>query len=201
MGHVGGPRRQRVLRELAPSRPECDRDRHRWRPIVRRPGNALRARRPGRRRRQRSPTASAASASGASRCRRSPSSPTRRRSTPSTVGDADPQGPDARNLWRNHWYNDLAGDACRRSRARRPAARAHRRRQPDHRRLRRSLPDDHGPQGARRLRLPRPADRHRAVRPDDASGRSGRRPATTPAAGSPSAGSWPAAASPSSPRG
>ena len=25
------------------------------------------------------------------------------------VGDADPQGPDARNLWRNHWYNDLAG--------------------------------------------------------------------------------------------
>jgi cysteine synthase len=26
------------------------------------------------------------------------------------VGDADPQGPDARNLWRVHWYNDLAGD-------------------------------------------------------------------------------------------
>ena len=26
------------------------------------------------------------------------------------VGDADPQGPDARNLWRNHWYNDLAGN-------------------------------------------------------------------------------------------
>ena len=25
------------------------------------------------------------------------------------VGDADPQGQDARNLWRNHWYNDLAG--------------------------------------------------------------------------------------------
>lgn len=25
------------------------------------------------------------------------------------VGDADPQGPDARNLWRVHWYNDLAG--------------------------------------------------------------------------------------------
>jgi cysteine synthase len=25
------------------------------------------------------------------------------------VGDADPQGPDARNLWRNHWYNDVAG--------------------------------------------------------------------------------------------
>ena len=28
---------------------------------------------------------------------------------PSRVGDADPQGPDARNLWRNHWYNDLSG--------------------------------------------------------------------------------------------
>ncbi len=28
---------------------------------------------------------------------------------PGRVGDADPQGPDARNLWRNHWYNDLAG--------------------------------------------------------------------------------------------
>ena len=28
---------------------------------------------------------------------------------PSKVGDADPQGPDARNLWRDHWYNGLAG--------------------------------------------------------------------------------------------
>jgi len=28
---------------------------------------------------------------------------------PARVGDADPQGRDARNLWRNHWYNDLAG--------------------------------------------------------------------------------------------
>lgn len=27
----------------------------------------------------------------------------------SRVGDADPQGPDARNLWRVHWYNDLSG--------------------------------------------------------------------------------------------
>jgi cysteine synthase len=27
----------------------------------------------------------------------------------SAVGDADPNGPDARNLWRVHWYNDLAG--------------------------------------------------------------------------------------------
>jgi cysteine synthase len=26
------------------------------------------------------------------------------------VGDADPQGPDPRNLWRVHWYNDLSGD-------------------------------------------------------------------------------------------
>ena len=25
------------------------------------------------------------------------------------AGDADPQGPDVRNLWRVHWYNDLAG--------------------------------------------------------------------------------------------
>ena len=29
---------------------------------------------------------------------------------PARVGDADPQGPDARNLWRVHWYNDLAGN-------------------------------------------------------------------------------------------
>jgi cysteine synthase len=28
----------------------------------------------------------------------------------SHVGGADPQGPDARNLWRVHWYNDLAGN-------------------------------------------------------------------------------------------
>ena len=28
---------------------------------------------------------------------------------PSRVGDADPQGPDARNLWRVHWYNEIAG--------------------------------------------------------------------------------------------
>jgi len=26
------------------------------------------------------------------------------------VGDADPQAPDARNLWRVHWYNDLSGN-------------------------------------------------------------------------------------------
>ena len=29
---------------------------------------------------------------------------------PSLVGDANPQGPDARNLWRVHWYNDLNGN-------------------------------------------------------------------------------------------
>ena len=29
---------------------------------------------------------------------------------PSKVGDADKDGPDARNLWRVHWYNDLAGN-------------------------------------------------------------------------------------------
>jgi cysteine synthase len=26
-----------------------------------------------------------------------------------STGDADPQGPDPRNLWRVHWYNDLSG--------------------------------------------------------------------------------------------
>ena len=29
---------------------------------------------------------------------------------PTLVGDANPQGPDARNLWRVHWYNDLNGN-------------------------------------------------------------------------------------------
>ena len=53
--------------------------------------------------------------SAASPCRRSPSSPIRRPfDTPDRVGDADPQGPDARNLWRVHWYNDLAGRPGRR---------------------------------------------------------------------------------------
>jgi cysteine synthase A len=28
---------------------------------------------------------------------------------PGRVGDADPQAPDPRNLWRVHWYNDLGG--------------------------------------------------------------------------------------------
>lgn len=29
---------------------------------------------------------------------------------PGRVGDADPHGPDPRNLWRNHWYNDVTGN-------------------------------------------------------------------------------------------
>lgn len=29
---------------------------------------------------------------------------------PDLVGDADPQGADPRNLWRVHWYNDMAGN-------------------------------------------------------------------------------------------
>ena len=33
--------------------------------------------------------------------------------SPARLGDADPQGPDARNLWRNHWYNDTAGERVR----------------------------------------------------------------------------------------
>ncbi len=69
-----------------------------------------------------------------------------------TDGDGDRQGPDARN--------SVAGALVQRPRAAigfrysthvvLPLA-AHRRREPDHRRLRRPLPDDHGPQGARRL--------------------------------------------------
>ena len=135
------------------------------------PREPVRVGRPDRRRRLAGDAASSASVSVGSRCRRSPSSPTPRRSTtPSKVGDADPQGADARNLWRVHWYNDLAGRPRRRARPRRAAAGADRRREPDHRRVRRPLPDDHGAQGARRLRLPRPADRHRSVRPDPPPG-------------------------------
>ena len=89
---------------------------------------------------------------------------------PARVGDADPQGPDARNLWRVHWYNDLAGGRVDVPDHVVLPTDADRRREPDHRRVRRPLPDDHRPQGARRLRLPRPADRHRAVRPDPPPG-------------------------------
>ncbi|MEZ5295913.1 MAG: hypothetical protein R2697_06460 [Ilumatobacteraceae bacterium] len=88
------------------------------------------------------------------------------------VGDADPQGADARNLWRVHWYNDLAG-AGRRARPHRAAHRADRGRESDHRRVRRPFPDDHRPQGARGVRLPAPRvvtgqfdpARHRAIWP------------------------------------
>ena len=89
---------------------------------------------------------------------------------PARVGDADPQGPDARNLWRVHWYNDLAATLVDVPDHVVLPTRAHRRREPDHRRVRRPLPDDHGPQGARRLRLPGAADRHRPVRPDPPPG-------------------------------
>ncbi len=54
------------------------------------------------------------------------------------------------------------------SRARRAAVVADRRGRPDRRRPRRPLPDDRRAQGPRRLRLPRPADRDRPVRPDHA---------------------------------
>ena len=85
---------------------------------------------------------------------------------PSRVGDADPQGPDARNLWRVHWYNDLAGGRVD---------------VPEHVVLPPALTGIDSPiivvfgdrfpmitaaQGARRLRLPGATDRHRAVRPD-----------------------------------
>ena len=109
---------------------------------------------------------------------------------------------DARNLCRVHWYNDLA---------RRPRSTV-----PEHVVLPSALtgvespiivvfgdrfPMITRPQGAGRLRLPGAADRHRPVRPDPRTGRSGRRRATTPAAASPSAGSWAAAAWPILPEG
>ena len=51
----------------------------------------------------------AASVTATSCCRPSPSSPTPTATSPALVGDADPQAADPRNLWRVHWYNDLAG--------------------------------------------------------------------------------------------
>ena len=128
---------------------------------------------------------------GHRRCRRSPSWPTRRRIA-AAIASATPtrRAADPRNLWRVHWYNDLARRPRRRARPRRAAPRAHRRRQPDHRRVRRPLPDDHRAQGARRLRLPGAAGRHRPVRPDAPPGHLAVAPATTPAAASRSAGSW-----------
>ena len=119
---------------------------------------------------------------------------------PARTAGVDPAAPDAANLFRVHWYNDLAGARVGRARARRAADRAHRRRQPDHRGVRRPLPDDRRPQGAGRLRLPRAPGRHRPVRPDPPPRHLAVAPATTPAAASPSAGSWAAAASPCCPR-
>ena len=46
---------------------------------------------------------------------------------------AERDAPDARNLFRVHWYNDLAGEPRRRPRARRAALDAHRASRPDHR--------------------------------------------------------------------
>ena len=111
-----------------------------------------------------------ASATPAWRCRRSRSSPTRagspRRSGRRSAG-VDPDDAHPLNLFRVHWFNGADRTTRRRRpRPRRAAARAHRRRGADRRRARRPLPDDPRAQGAGRLRLPRAAARHRAVRPD-----------------------------------
>ena len=105
------------------------------------------------------------------------------------------------NLFRVHWHNARRPRRPgRRTRAPRAAARADRGRRAHRRRPRRPLPADRRAQGPRRLRLPRAAARHGRVRPDHATAPSGRRPATTAGAASPSRGSWAAAASPSCPR-
>ena len=117
-----------------------------------------------------------ASATRASCCRRSPSSPTRARidRRRRTARRRRPRRrPTPRNLFRVHWYNDLAGDRPGRRRARaRRAADA-------------SLTGVESPiivvfgdrfpmiaraQGAGRLRLPGAARRHRPVRPDPSPG-------------------------------
>ena len=125
----------------------------------------------GRRPRRSTPTASAASATRASCCRPSPSSPTRRGSRPdprARSARVDPDAPHPLNLFRVHWYNDAVDAAasptcpstscCRASLTGVDGA--------DRRRARQPLPDDPRAQGARRLRLPRAAHRHRPVRPD-----------------------------------
>ena len=86
------------------------------------------------------------------------------------VGDADPQGARRPQPVAGPLVQRPRRRPGRRARARRAAVVADRRREPDHRRVRRPLPDDHRPQGARRLRLPRAAHRHRAVRPDPPPG-------------------------------
>ena len=89
---------------------------------------------------------------------------------PARVGDADPQGRRRPQPVAGPLVQRPRRRPRRRARARRAADVADRRREPDHRRLRRPLPDDHRPQGARRLRLPGAADRHRTVRPDPPPG-------------------------------
>ena len=96
--------------ELRLSLTECKRDRHRTDiSDARRAREPVRAGRPDRRRggpRQQRAAVPRAGHHAAD---------VRQLADPSTfdhaahVGDADPQGPDARNLWRVHWYNDLAG--------------------------------------------------------------------------------------------
>jgi hypothetical protein len=117
------------------------------------------------RRGHRSPTASPASVSRASRCPPSPSWPTRARRRSGVVGDARQERPRrpqpvARALVQRLGGNrvDVPDHVVLRQVA-------HRCREPDHRRLRRPLPDDHRAQGARRVRVPRAARRHRPVRP------------------------------------
>ncbi len=78
-----------------------------------------------------------------------------------------PTRPHPLNLFRVHWYNDSSRTGPRRGpRASRAPARAERRRGDDRRRARQPLPDDRRAQGARGLRLPRPARDHRPLRPD-----------------------------------
>ena len=86
------------------------------------------------------------------------------------VGDADPQGRRRPQPVAGPLVQRPRRRPGRRARARRAAVVADRRREPDHRRVRRPLPDDHRAQGARRLRLPGAADRHRPVRPDPPPG-------------------------------
>ncbi len=96
------------------------------------------------------------------------------------VGDADPQGPDARNLWRVHWYNDLQGNRVG---------------VPEHVVLPSTLtgvaspiivvfgdrfPMITRPQGAGRLLVSRAPRRHRPVRSRRCTVPCGHRPATTP---------------------
>jgi hypothetical protein len=92
---------------------------------------------------------------------------------PALTAGVDKNAPDPRNLWRVHWYNDLAGNRVS---------------VPDHIVLPKALTGVDSPI------IVAFGDRFPMV-----TGPSGRAPATTPAAASPSAASWPAAVWPSSP--